>query len=88
MNLHTIITRIPQYIQLEKTVKSGKRAAVLGCAVSFRAAACASLIADTGRPAVVICAGEAEAARFAADLRQFLPEGVFFLPSLPSTPGT
>ncbi len=53
---------------------SGKKpaaAALFGLPPTARAQVLAGLCEDTGRPALVICAGEAEAVRFAADLAFF-----------------
>ena len=46
-------------------------AALFGLPPTARAQVLAALCEDTGRPALVICAGEADAVRFAADATAF-----------------
>ena len=60
-----------EYQSLLAAVAGHVPAALFGLPPTARAQVLAALCEDTGRPALVICAGEADAVRFAADASAF-----------------
>ncbi len=72
MNLTSNLRQTAEYKKLLADV-AGPRAAValFGLPPTARAQVLAALCEDTGRPALVVCAGEADATRFAEDLCAF-----------------
>lgn len=67
------IQQTKEYEKLASQLKTpGRRAvALFGLPPTARAQVLCALCEETGRPAVVLCAGEADATRFAADCAVF-----------------
>ncbi len=67
--LRSVVKELPEFRELAAALEGGKfPAAVSGLGAVHRAHFAAALGEETGRPIVVVCAGEGEAGRMAADL--------------------
>lgn len=73
------LRRVPEYRALENAVKRGKTpAAVTGVASVHKANIVHALLAETGRPGLLLAGDEAEAARLVEDLDAMGTPAVFY----------
>ena len=73
------LRRVPEYRALENAVKRGKTpAAVTGVASGHKANIVHALLAETGRPGLLLAGDEAEAARLVEDLDAMGTPAVFY----------
>ena len=80
--LLSILSQVPEFSQLLAAIDSGGcPAAVTGLAAVHRAHFAAGIRANTGRPVVLLCADETEAARLGEDLAALTGETVLRLPA-------
>ena len=80
-HLLTLLRGLPDYRRLVQCVEKNKAAGVSGAAQINRTHLIASLLHDTGRPAVVVCQDEIAARRTQAELFAFLGKEAPILPS-------
>ena len=80
-HLLTLLRGLPDYRRLVQCAEKGKTAGVSGAAQINRSHLIASLLHDTGRPAVIVCQDELAVRRTQAELAAFLGYDAAVLPS-------
>ncbi len=78
--LLNVLASLPEYRKLLGSLAGGQVVAVSGVSQICRSHVIASLIADTGRPALIVCQDDLAAQRVQAELAAFLPEPPEVLP--------